>query len=226
MRCRNRLDESHPDRKGEQLRSLAPIFKAFAKEAKVNAWGGGKVGVFIDYTALPQRSLASYEAGGEDDRTPAEKATFGRALKALHAWYAHRMTHVLLVDTVRCFAAGPRQGVSSHWPLARCHPISARSPAMLCCTQALPSGSTNTQPYEGRGWCWMEDCASSLVKDDTALIRMSKLTGEETDYFQFVKNGKSDRAPPRPPAPFANEPFYETLGRRLLGRNYLPGPSK
>ena len=37
------------------------------------------MGVFIDYTALPQRSLASHAPGAEDDRTPEELATFKRA---------------------------------------------------------------------------------------------------------------------------------------------------
>ena len=50
----------------------------------------------------------------------------------------------------------------------------------------------------------MECCASGLVKDDGALIRLSKLTGEEKDYGAVIKNGKSDRVPPRPPAPFAD----------------------
>ena len=55
----------------------------------------------------------------------------------------------------------------------------------------------------------MECCASGLVKDDGALIRLSKLTGnektgEETAYRQVCKNGKSGRASPRPPAPFAD----------------------
>jgi len=127
------------------------------------------VGVFIDYTALPQRSLASHAPGAEDDRTPEELATFKRALAGINAWYGHRMTHVLLVDT------------------------------------PLPTGDyTNTQPYEGRGWCWMECCASGLVKDDEALIRLSQLNGEEKTYGQVCRNGKSDRKPPRPPAPFAD----------------------
>ena len=74
-----------------------------------------------------------------------------------------------------------------------------------CRAQPLPTGDyTNTQPYEGRGWCWMECCASGLVKDDGALIRLSKLTGEEKDYGEVCENGRSDRAPPRPPAPFAD----------------------
>ena len=72
-----RLDKAHPDRKGEQLRKWAPVFKAFAKHAEEEY--GGKVGVFIDYTALPQRSLASHAPGAEDDRTPEELATFKRA---------------------------------------------------------------------------------------------------------------------------------------------------
>ena len=50
----------------------------------------------------------------------------------------------------------------------------------------------------------MERCASGLVKDDGALIRLSKLTGEETTYSEVIMNGKSDRVPPRPPAPFAD----------------------
>ena len=45
----------------------------------------------------------------------------------------------------------------------------------------LPAGAhTNMQPYEGRGWCVMECNASGLVKDDTALISLKGLTGEET----------------------------------------------
>ena len=71
-----RLDKAHPDRKGEQLRKWAPVFQAFAKKAEKD---GGKVGVFIDYTALPQRSLATHAPGAEDDRTPEELATFKRA---------------------------------------------------------------------------------------------------------------------------------------------------
>ena len=50
----------------------------------------------------------------------------------------------------------------------------------------------------------MECCASSLVKDADALIHLSKLTGEEKVYQQVCRNGKSDRVPPRPPAPFAD----------------------
>ena len=110
------------------------------------------------------------------------------------------MTHVLIVDTVRCAPLPPpprSAALALHAPPA--HILA------LCRAQPLPTGDyTNTQPYEGRGWCWMECCASGLVKDDGALIRLSKLTGEEKGYTEVCKNGKSDRAPPRPPAPFAD----------------------
>ena len=85
------------------------MLKLFAEEAKEN-YGGGKVGVFIDYCSLPQRSRASHRAGAaaaeaaraaakaagagaeaqdkaaaeahksKDDRTPEELATFSAAL--------------------------------------------------------------------------------------------------------------------------------------------------
>ena len=102
-----RLDADHPDRNGEQLRKIAPVLKIFAEFAKAC---GGKVGVFLDYCSLPQRSRASHRAGAaaaeaakaaaraagadeeaqnkaaakahksKDDRTPEELATFAAAL--------------------------------------------------------------------------------------------------------------------------------------------------
>ena len=83
------------------------MLKLFAEFAKSN---GGKVGVFLDYCSLPQRSRASHRAGAaaaeaaraaakaagadeeaqnkaaakahksKDDRTPEELATFAAAL--------------------------------------------------------------------------------------------------------------------------------------------------
>jgi hypothetical protein len=162
------LDKEHPDRKGEQLRRIAPALKAFAKDATKYGGTSCKVGVFIDYTALPQRSRASHSPGCEDDRTVEEKATFSRALKSITIWYGHRMTNVLLVDT------------------------------------DLPvSDYTNMQPYEGRGWCWMEYCASGIVKDGDALLSLRNLTGKERSLGQMIKRGKSRREPPRPPGLFA-----------------------
>ena len=170
------------------------MLRAFDKEAKAKYGAGCKVGVFLDYVSMPQRSRGS----AEDDRTPEELAIFGRALKvpthtprchphrpapppASHAappaplpqginlWYGNPKTHVLLVDT------------------------------------ELPAGAhTNTQPYKGRGWCVMEYNASGLVKDEMALISLKGLTGEEKNLADVRANGKAAREPPVAPAAFAS----------------------
>ena len=57
------------------------MLKIFDKEAKEKYGAGCKVGVFLDYVSMPQRSRGS----AEDDRTPEEKATFDRALKVRRA---------------------------------------------------------------------------------------------------------------------------------------------
>ena len=76
---------------------------------------------------------------------------------------------------------------------------------MLLVDTDLPAGEkTNTQPYEGRGWCQMEFNASGLVKDDTALISLKGLTGKETSLSEVRYNGKAAREPPVAPAPFAS----------------------
>eukprot|EP00964_Phaeocystis_antarctica_P067720 scaffold40996_cov55-Phaeocystis_antarctica.AAC.3 len=71
----HRLDADHPDKDGLQLRKIAKVLKAFDKKAKSRG-AGGKVGVFLDYVSMPQRSRGS----PEDDRTPEELATFKRSL--------------------------------------------------------------------------------------------------------------------------------------------------
>eukprot|EP00964_Phaeocystis_antarctica_P027087 scaffold15254_cov73-Phaeocystis_antarctica.AAC.1 len=60
------------------------------------------------------------------------------------------------------------------------------------------------QPYAGRGWCAMEFSASGLVKDESALISLKGLTGEEEDLREVRKNGKAAREPPVAPAAFAS----------------------
>ena len=195
----HRLDADHPDKDGLQLRAISHVLKIFDKEAKEKYGAGCKVGVFLDYVSMPQRSRESHRrgkesadaakaqkalAGGdteaqakawknafdaEDYRTPEEKATFGKALKTINTWYAFPKTHVLLVDT------------------------------------ELPAGAhTNMQPYKGRGWCVMERNASGLVKDIRALISLKGLTGEERNLGQVRENGTAARAPPVAPAPFAS----------------------
>ena len=77
----HRLDADHPDKDGLQLRAISHVLKIFDKEAKERYGAGCKVGVFLDYVSMPQRSRGS----AEDDRTPEEKATFDRALKVRRA---------------------------------------------------------------------------------------------------------------------------------------------
>ena len=107
----------------EQLQRIAPVLRAFVKEAKEGLFGDpcSKVGVFIDCCALPQRSRAAHREG-TDDRS------FKRALESINLFYGHQKTFVLLVDS----------------PLPTGHPY------------------TNTQSYEGRGWCMMEKMASAI----------------------------------------------------------------
>ena len=73
----HRLDADHPDKDGLQLRKIAKVLKLFDKEAKKRGGAGCKVGVFLDYVSMPQRSRGS----PEDDRTPEELATFKRSLQ-------------------------------------------------------------------------------------------------------------------------------------------------
>ena len=73
----HRLDADHPDKDGLQLRKIAKVLKLFDKEAKEEYGAGCKVGVFLDYVSMPQRSRGS----PEDDRTPEELATFKRSLQ-------------------------------------------------------------------------------------------------------------------------------------------------
>ena len=53
------------------------MLKLFDKEVKEEYGAGCKVGVFLDYVSMPQRSRGS----PEDDRTPEELATFKRSLQ-------------------------------------------------------------------------------------------------------------------------------------------------
>ena len=72
----------------------------------------------------------------------------------------------------------------------------------------LPTGHTytNTQPYEGRGWCFAENQMSAIVKDDTALIDTSQLRGDEESVDDLREIGKANR-----PAPIAPDTFHTIL---------------
>ena len=73
----HRLDADHPDKEGLQLCKIAKVLKLFDKNAKKEYGARCKVGVFLDYVSMPQRSRGS----PEDDRTPEELDTFKRSLQ-------------------------------------------------------------------------------------------------------------------------------------------------
>ena len=97
------LDADHPDRKGEQLRKIAPVLKIFAERAKEK---GGKVGVFIDYCSLPQRSRASHRAGAA--AAEAARAAARAAAKAAARAAAVAAAAVGLAVVAMARAAGMR----------------------------------------------------------------------------------------------------------------------
>ena len=74
---------------------------------------------------------------------------------------------------------------------------------LLVDTELPPGPKTNSQQYIKRGWCLMEYYASGIVKDFMCLISLSKLSGEETRWYEVREKGKAGRAPPMAPAAFA-----------------------
>ena len=79
---------------------------------------------------------------------------------------------------------------------------------VLLVTTPLPAGHeyTNTQQYDGRGWCRAEKLMSAMVKDSFALIDLSKLRGDETSVVELVKQGTANR-----PAPITPDAFHRML---------------
>ena len=78
-----------------------------------------------------------------------------------------------------------------------------RTKVLLVDDELPPGPKTNSQQYIKRGWCLMEYYASGIVKDSSCLISLSKLSGEETDWFEVRNKGMAGRAPPMAPAAFA-----------------------
>lgn len=95
------LDAGHPDRLGEQLARLVPILRVYA--------AAGPFAVMWDYCSLPQK-----KSRDEDDRTPAQKATFSAGLKTINVWYVHRLTTVILVTSLPAGAASNYSNVTAY----------------------------------------------------------------------------------------------------------------
>ena len=102
------------------------MLKIFAEEAKRKY--GGKVGVFIDYCSLPQRSRASHRAGAaaaEAARAAAKAAGAGEEAQDKAAAEAHKSQDDRTPEELATFSAA----------LAKCAP----HPAALCAPLAAPS---------------------------------------------------------------------------------------
>ena len=119
---------------------------------------------------------------------------------SLNAWYAHRKTHVLQVDTPlpKGDYTNLREYRERGWCEMECAPPpSSPPPPPLFAPRAhrrpVPSPLVPTHRYR----------ASGMVKDDLALISLRQLTGEETDLGQVRINGKGAREPPMAPEAFA-----------------------
>ena len=88
------LTETHPDPFGDNLVVIAEAIEAGFWAHKMDQVFED-CGVFLDWCSLYQ------EHGGKAGRTPAEHASFKRALnRTMDLWYAHQMTSVLFVTTV------------------------------------------------------------------------------------------------------------------------------
>lgn len=85
-------DACHPDRFGELLKTMLPIFRIMLDTAQFElaSFGFGSahnaIGVMLDYTYLPQRPRAG----------PAEQSKFDSGIRTLNRWYSHPYTNVLL----------------------------------------------------------------------------------------------------------------------------------
>ena len=119
---------------------------------------------------------------------------------SLNAWYAHRKTHVLQVDTPlpKGDYTNLREYLERGWCEMECAPPpSSPSPP--------PFGASLSPPPCARALFPRRYRASGMVKYTTALISLRKLTGEETTLTEVILNGSGARAPPMAPEPFATE---------------------
>ena len=128
----HRLDADHPDKDGLQLRKIAKVLKLFDEHAKKEYGAGCKVGVFLDYVSMPQRSRGS----PEDDRTPEELATFKRSLQV-------RRRH--------CAALPHRPPPTPALPAPLCQgPIRGMPTVRHMCSSSIPTSRRARRPTFSR----------------------------------------------------------------------------
>jgi hypothetical protein len=89
--------KSHPDPKGEQLRTVGAILERESSKYHAAAPGGvgfSEMGVFWDWGSLMQPELSGEDKGS---RKPAEQGLYDAALQEMDLWYGHEGTVVLML---------------------------------------------------------------------------------------------------------------------------------
>ena len=61
-----------------------------------------------------------------------------------------------------------------------------RTSWVLLVSTPLPPDATNTQPYEGRGWCVAERAMASMVKSANCLLDLAKMRGDEREVTAWA----------------------------------------
>lgn len=93
------LARHHPDPTGELFARVRPLLEAAIVYCDEEAGGPtASFGVFVDFMALPQRGYTSGFDVEVDDRTPEQRARFGRGLSNVAIWYAAKFTYTICLD--------------------------------------------------------------------------------------------------------------------------------
>ena len=161
---------SHPDPTGWLLRKLVPILEVMLAQATSYA-EGATIGVMVDYCSLPQ-----------EPRSKDDQARFEAGLYAMHGWYSHPYTHVLMA-TDRLPEETKDEGGNEVY--------------------------TNLKGYYQRGWCYYEMRAASLVTHRTLLWDLSKFDAsylaDLEPYYACAKAMAAQRPPPMSPDDVAKD---------------------
>ena len=186
-----------PDAHGEQLRRISFVLKAFVRAAR--DYGGGKVGVLWEYSSRINSIVGrgAEEQAGRVGYLRWEQAERALWMQRLHVWHRHPATHVLLVDDADP-PRGPHEGEESSVQNGRFEgEVEAEGGR-----GRRDSGRPHIRNRRGAR-CELEACASGVVKDSVALIRLSQLSGDEAEYIDVIHKGKRGRPPPLAPNAFA-----------------------
>jgi hypothetical protein len=169
------LQPDHPDPRGETLRLLACVLKAYIAQR------GGTCGVFLDFCSLMQKG-----PNGEE-RTPAQAKLFGLALGNLSDWYSHPKTTVLKLTKMPegypkgfTFVKGTVPNTADYYGRGWCFKESSVANMVKYYEYSLDLGK---------------------LRDDT--MTRTGIPGQA--WGSMVSDCKAGRAPPMTPEDFATE---------------------